>query len=94
MMNDEYIEGYIFGTHFIIFLKLRYSSSLSFRCATRRLCRRKKGEETLALFFYIWVLPKYQKNKASVQKIFFAAEGGYLATKKTKYCKKYVFLNS
>ena len=34
------------------------------------------------LFRSIWAKPKCQKNKSSVQKNLFAAEGGYLAMKK------------
>ena len=42
----------------------------------------KRGDGRLIYFFDIWALLKCQKNKSSVQKNFFAAEGGYLAIKK------------
>ena len=43
----------------------------------------KKGENGRLIYFLdIWTKPKCQKNKSSVQKNLFAAEGGCLATKK------------
>ena len=58
----------------------------------RRLFRRKKGDRRLTYFFDIRALPKCQKNKSSVQKNHFAAEGGYLATKKPTKVLNNVFL--
>ena len=72
MINDANIRSISYSNN----------SSLSFKCAIRRLCRRKKGDGRLIYFFDIWALPKCQKNKSSVQKNLFAADGGYLAMKK------------
>ena len=58
----------------------KINSSLSFRCATRRLCRRKKGEWTLDLFFLTFgQSPNVKKNKSSVHSPFFRRQSRRVA---------------